>query len=353
MRSALVAVAVALAVLAGAPAAAQAPDSAAAAVPVPGLADAYRDAAARELVARIRERRGRTDYRITAYETQVSDRVSVGLRALTRERLLYRREVVSRVAWERDGPVRIEALAAREVLPPATPRVQVPGDLTGYLPSIAFDPVESEILLRLDDSSILHPLAAGGEAHYRFRSGDESSIRLQDGRTIRLRELQIEPRRRDPQLVSGSFWVDAESYAVVRALFRLARPFDSLRDGRRSVTGALMGPVRAEVEYIAVEYGFWDLQWWLPRLVAAEGTVEFGRMRMPLRFERTYGDYTVTATPPDVLAALDTAGLPPAERCRPRTTIQVGVSAGSASDTIARPDTIFGREHRIEACDRV
>src|SRR5690606_9841154 len=100
--------------------------------------------------------------------------------------------------------------------------------------TLAFDPGDPQMLLRVDTTAIRHPLAEGGEAHYRFASGDTTVIRLPDGRTVRLRELRILPRRRDPQLIRGSFWLDAETHAVVQAYFRLARAFDADQPSERS-----------------------------------------------------------------------------------------------------------------------
>jgi hypothetical protein len=218
-------------------------------------------------------------------------------------------------------------LGAREVLPTFTAGVQVPADILDYAPALAFDPIDSEMLLRLDDSSIRHPLADGSEAHYRFAAGDTTVIRLPDGRSVRLRELRIQPRRSDPQLVSGSFWLEAETHAVVQAFFRLARPYDSRRDGG----GSMLGSLRAELEFIALDYGLWELRWWLPRSVVASGSAQFGAFRVPLSFERRYDDYRIVG---DTSAFVPVAGdsiRPP--RCRPSTMLAV-----QAQTRVADPD---------------
>src|SRR5690606_7413096 len=75
-----------------------------------------------------------------------------------------------------------------------------------------------------DDAEIFHPLASGSEAHYQFRTGEETTIRLQDGGLIRLIELQILPRRSSSRLLRGSFWLEAGSYRPVRGVFTLASP---------------------------------------------------------------------------------------------------------------------------------
>src|SRR5690606_12229301 len=157
--------------------------------------------------ARARARRLTTDRRIESYRTTAAERLTMGLSLGIGEKLLYRREMVSRIDWGRDGPVGIEVLAAREVLPPFSGAGPLPAVLAGYRPRLAFDPVDAEMLLRFDSTVVRHPLAAGSEAHYRFATGDSTVVRLPDGREVRLRELRIEPRRRDRHLISGSFWL--------------------------------------------------------------------------------------------------------------------------------------------------
>ncbi|MGH7675281.1 MAG: hypothetical protein ACREMV_08415, partial [Gemmatimonadales bacterium] len=63
---------------------------------------AYLDPAARELVARARARRETMDRSITGYDVMVTERMAVGIRALRRDRTLYRRELAVRVGWRRD-----------------------------------------------------------------------------------------------------------------------------------------------------------------------------------------------------------------------------------------------------------
>jgi hypothetical protein len=152
--------------------------------------DAYLDSVARELVAGARARRQTVDRSIEDYRTVSTERISARYRILGRDRLLYQRETAANVHWSRTGPIEIEVIGAREVLPVATPGVQVPAGLAGFMPHIAFDPMDSEFLLRLDTTSVTHPLGSAGEANYRFRTGDSTVIRLQNGRTIRLRELE-------------------------------------------------------------------------------------------------------------------------------------------------------------------
>lgn len=294
--------------------------------------DAYADAAARELVARARARRGLVDRSITAYSTRSTERMSVGYRLLRRDRLLFRRETAARVHWQRDSITDIQVLGAREVVPVAKGKVQLPEDLADYMPHIAFDPLDSEFLFRMDTSFIRHPLAEGSERDYRFAAGDSTIIRLPDGREVRLRELRITPRRRDPHLIAGSFWIDQDSHAVVQAAFRLARPYNIVDDEPDEDAPAFLRSVRADISHFAVDYALWDLRWWLPRSLTVEGVVEFGRFgSMPMQYERSYTDYDVTADTVRALVARDSTR----DRCRGNFQLTVNVG-GTDSARIAR-----------------
>jgi hypothetical protein len=233
----------------------------------------------------------------------------VGLSTLRRERLLYRRESAARVHWRRYGPLEVDLLGAREVIPAFLPGVRVPEGMNRSAPHFLFDPMESQFLLGSspgdDDDDFHHPLAAGSEAHYRFARGDSTLITLPDGRSIRLVELRLTPRRADPRLVSGSFWLEAEGHAVVQGVFRLARPFDLERDHDdeddkddiRKIPGFLK-PIRADLRYLTIEYGLWELRWWLPRVVALEGYASAGSLlRVPVRYELAYSDFEIFADP--------------------------------------------------------
>lgn len=285
-------------------------DSASAALDSAAIASAYLDEDAREMVRLARERRRRVDRSVEHYTVMAKERISLGLRALRRERLFYRREIASRIDWTRDGPVRIDVLGAREVIPPVFSKARVPDipDIDDWSYDLAFDPADDRILIGWgddEDDFVRHPLTPGSETDYRFRAGDTTVIALPDGRRVRLRELEIIPRRKDVHLIRGSFWLDAESHAPVQAGFRLADEFDLERDADDpddvdDVPGILK-PIRASVQYITIEYGLWDLRWWLPRVIAFEGVGKVGRfLSAPLQYERVYSGYQVTGAPADV-----------------------------------------------------
>ena len=78
----------------------------------------------------------------------------------------------------------------------------------------------------VDDREMIHPIALGAEAYYRYALGDSVRYTLPDGKVIRLVELRIEPRRPEWRLSVGSFWFDDATAQLVRAAYRLAVPMD-------------------------------------------------------------------------------------------------------------------------------
>lgn len=289
----------------------------------PSDSAAYLDAGARDLVRRARERRASAEEAITDYHAAVQERISLGLRALRRDRTFYQREMAARLAWHRYGPDTVTMLGAREAIPVVYAHVRVPEDLKSDAPDLGFEPGRGRMDVGIGDSEFVYdPLALGSESQYRFQSGDTTIITLQDGRTIRLLELRIIPRRDEFHLLAGSFWIEDEHAALVRAVFRPARPWDLERDidtdaeDSSDVKGipGFLKPIRAEIRYITIEYALVDGKWWLPRLVAADAVATAGTfLAMPLRYERVFSDFDVVAAPPgtavatDSLAAADSA----------------------------------------------
>ncbi len=327
------------------------------------IASAYLDADARDLVHRARERREVVDRSIREYQVLAKDRIALGTRILHRDRQLLISETAARVHWKREGPGRIELLGAREATPMFAGRVRVPDGLKSRGVGLAFDPTDANLLVTAfsdDESSIRHPLAPGSEADYQFRSGDTTRVRLADGRTLRLLELQVIPRRKEFHLASGSLWLDADTDALVRAVVRPARRWDIELDGDaddEDIPGWVK-PIRAEVRYITLEYGLWEMRWWLPRLIAFEAMAEVGMlggMSGTVRYERAYSAYRVSGYEPTAATSVAAAEEPVLTRCPKDTplacqcrdgrcrTFEVQVPADTASllDTPHLPPTIF------------
>jgi hypothetical protein len=280
---------------------------------VPG--DAYLDPEARTLLDLVRQHRASAEDAITAYRTLARERISVGLRVLGRERLLYRREVASRVDWTRGAPARITVVGAREAVPIVYHGVRVPEDLDAEVGDLAFDPGDERLLVGLDQNDVVRsPLLPGSEADYRFSTGDTTTIQLPSGRLIRLIELRAQPRRAAFELISGSFWVDPASGAVAEAVYRPSQPLDVEQQAKRDSSSdddlkdvpGMLKPITIDVRYVTIEYGLWDLRWWLPRLLALHADASFGRfLRVPVTFERSYSGYRISA---DTTAGAPAAG---------------------------------------------
>jgi hypothetical protein len=296
----------------------------------------YLDATARRLVAAARTRRETIDRSITAYRTRMRERIGVGIRALRRDRMLYRRELTLQIDWRRDSVTSIEVIGARQSVPAAVPKPSMPEDLKSDAGDYAFDPANDRLTIgwsnarrdstppqdstkHREEIEFRHPLAPGSERYYRFATGDSSVVVFPDGRTIRLRELRIIPRQLDFRLMAGSFWIDEASHGVVRALFRPARAFDFEQDvsdeDSKDVPG-FVKPIRVEVRFLTIDYGLWTGRWWLPRLIAMDAVATAGSfLTMPMRYERVYDEYQVSGDttlpraprPPRATAAEDSA----------------------------------------------
>lgn len=276
------------------------PDSAA-------MATAYADDTTRDLVRLARGQHGVIDASVFHYTASSRQRLSVGVHALRRDRMLYRRETASRIEWWRTRPGTVTVEGAREVVPVAFADARVPEDLEAWARGFIPRPGDDRLWVSPSGAGFAwHPLVENGEALYRYAIGEATTIRLPDGREVRLVELRVTPRERHVRLITGSFWIEMDNYAVVRAVFRPAREFDLERDlpemapGEEEETDDIPGlfkPIRFDVRYITVDYGLWEMRWWMPRLMAFDGWVQLGSVRLPITMEQTFSDYTVEADP--------------------------------------------------------
>lgn len=307
---------------------------------------AYVDRGAADLLRHARERRARVERAIDVYRVTGRQRTHAGVSALSRDRTLFGGETAVRIEWRRGQTGTVRVLGARQVSPASSRGAEVPDDLNEEATQLAFDPDELQLSLfhfgagslGMDDGDDeerenvverhgdsvsvsvevepVDPLSPGSEAHYRFRSGDTTVVRLPDGSQLRLIQLEILPRRREFRLLRGSLWIDSQTHGVARSVLAPARPFDLRRDVEEDIPGVInmMGGVRATVRYVTVEYALVQGRWWLPRLMAIDMEANLGMLAgMPVRFERSYSDYEVEASatpqqaPVSVLAQRDTA----------------------------------------------
>lgn len=285
---------------------------------------AFLDTAARTLLLRARDARMRQDSALLNYDASAYQRLSVGMgfRAIGRDRLLFRTETASRVRWSRGGGAHIDLKGARSVFPSiedgeaemdeATPIPYYPGREELWIGS-------GRARAEVDERELIHPIALGAEAYYRYATGDSLTITLPDGRAIRLRELRIEPRRPEWKLSVGSFWFDVDRGQLVRAAYRLAAPLDiwgivdeeAKRDAAEArARGAkpnpddevpgwakgLMSPMEAQLEAVTIEYGLYGGRFWLPRAQYAEGWARAAFMRIPFKMEEGFKYASVNGT---------------------------------------------------------
>lgn len=320
---------------------------------------AFADPRARSLLLRARAARLSQDSALRSYDAKSYMRVSVGLgvRRLGPERLLFRAEHAARVRWARESGIWVETTGRRAVVPmggadvdmsPATPIPYFPGREQLWFPSEELRKVREEV----NDRDLIHPLATGAEAYYRYETGDSVSIRLPDGRGIHLRELRITARRPEWRAFVGSFWFDVDRGSLVRAAYRMAADIDIWREVNeetrrelreldsiaRTDTGTIareareraenerdddvpllvrgiFSPMRAKISAITVEYGLYEGRFWLPKQNILEGDLAATFLRVPVRYVETYsyqsvnGDVPVPKVPvagEQGLTALDT-----------------------------------------------
>lgn len=325
---------------------------------------AFADDEARVILRRAREARLRQESALRAYRALVTQRMDFGLgvRRLGLEKLLFRGDNVARVAWSRDGGVWVTPVGSRVQVPMAgsggdgdiADAVSIPyfpGKESLWLPSSNFGVVKADV----DDRELIHPIANGAEAYYRYAAGDSITIRLTDGREVRLRELRITARRPQWRLFVGSFWFDREGGQLVRAAYRLAVPIefwdvageevaseaqreaviaqvrdslarerlsrdDYVRDSTRRAAAATSNsddeppgwvkaafrPFKGSLDEVTVEYGLYgNGRFWLPRANSARFSAQVGPMRTPFTFQEKFeyedvnGDYSVPAVPPE------------------------------------------------------
>ena len=276
--------------------------------------DSYADARTAELVTRARAARERNERLVTSYTATVSQRIGVGIRALSRDRMLFRQELAAKIAWKRDGKSTIEVTGAREGIPVAKRNDQIPEDLQDVR-WLVVNPAEDYLRVTgMGDGNdgFVYPLRDGGERDYKYAAGDSTVIALPTGKRVRLVELRVTPRRSDWKLIAGSLWFDADTYGIVRALFRPARPFELRRDADPDDKDDVPEWVNAtgEVKFVTMEYGLYENRWWMIRYTAIDAVGTMGSwLGIPFKMERVYADYEVEGgTPPDPNSTYRPAG---------------------------------------------
>lgn len=248
-----------------------------------------RDSLALRLIDRARAARGHEAQGLRSYEAVVRERLYTGLTAgsFRRERALLRSERVARVRWERDGTETVRWLGIRRDVPIAGDAGRVETDRPEPLDFYPLDPTGDR--LRLGNESFLHPLSDSAEAHYRFASGDTMRIELPAvGHEITMVEVRFSPPSPDFRLLAGSLWFDLETAALVRGVFRPSREFNLEIDEPEDADDVpgFLKPITISVDAMVVEYGLYDLRWWLAHRVRFEGVARVASLAsLPVTFE--------------------------------------------------------------------
>lgn len=288
------------------------------------LANAFVDASARSLLAQARAARFDQDSSIQAYDASTVQRFTLGMgfSKFGRERIFFRHEGAARVRWARGVGARIDVTGKRSAVPMLGGSSDV--DIESMISPVPYYPGRDALWFgfqqvrdNANDEDIVHPLATSAEAYYTYKTGDSLSWRLPNGETIRLRELEVRPRKAGWHAVVGSLWFDTRNGQLVRAAYRMSQALDFLadkdgdKDSASFMARAILRPATATISGVAVEYGLYQGRFWLPRSQVGEGNVQVSFMRLPMRIEEHFTYESINAA--------DTAVVVPPPRVRDST----------------------------------
>ena len=276
--------------------------------------DTWSDDGVRALIELAREARTDIAEGLSSYQGRMWERSYFGVSGsgFRRERGIFTEERLSTIRWSADGDHVVRWEGARRDIPIAGESSQRSDRLAGALardlagdrseaqeptvpPPLAYDPGSDRIAF--GGEWALSPLADSAALHYRFRSGDTLTIQLpgQD-RSVVLAEVQVEPRRSEFRLLSASLWFDVETGHLVRAGYRPSRPFDFVVDAAddADIPPGFLRPMRAEIRYVNIDHGLYDLRWWIPRRFTFEGEMQVAAfVRFPIAIEWMVEDIRV------------------------------------------------------------
>ena len=288
------------------------------------LNTAFEDKHARTLLEAARAARLRLDSSLVSYDATTYTRVSVGLRVakLGRDRLAFRTENASRVQWHRKRGIWIETKGQRMVVPIvkiADEDAEADAADMAEMAAIPYYPGREPLFFMgnsianadIDTEGFIHPLANGAEAYYRYSSGDSITIKLGDGKLIRVQELRVRARAPDWKLSVGSLWIDVATGQFVRGVFRLSQQMDIWKVAKEEddndleevpkFVKPLLSPMRANISSVTIEYGLHEGRFWLPRVQTAEAEMQMTLMRVPAKFVNTFTYASVNGTTEDSL----------------------------------------------------
>lgn len=281
--------------------------------------DAFLDPTAATLFRSAQANWSSIDSSVVRYTAIIKQRIAAGIRTPLKDRTIFRNESAVRAFWDRDHDALVQVLGARSQHP-GREKAKEEGDL-GWLDELTidspFEPGGDRLLFGLFDQSdeeitdpqesdfwIAHPLALGADTLYQYQSGDTLTLSLPDGRRLRTVQLDVLPREADVHRLSGTLWIEPEEGALVRAVYRLSRKLDVIRDipdvrqeeesGEFDKVPGVLKPWTFDMSLVAIDYSFWEFKVWLPRSMRVEGEVEVGILKMPISMDLAYQIESVT-----------------------------------------------------------
>ncbi len=297
-------------------------------------ADAFLDPTAQSLYAAAVANWSTLDESIVRYTARIDQRMAAAIRTPLKDRVIYRNETAVRAFWDRDYDAVVQVLGTYSQYPGRSIAVRE-GDLD-WLEDLPFDqpfePGGDRLLFGLadqdedafqpddDDFWFAHPLAEGADTLYRFESGDTLTLSFPDGRRLLTVQLDVLPREADVHRITGTLWIEPESGALVRGVYKLSRQFDAIRDiqelqdeeerGSFRYVPGLFKPWTFDLNMVAVDYGLWDFKVWLPRSMRFEGEAAAGILKMPISMDLSYRMESVTMEEDVVAAEAEDASVP-------------------------------------------
>ena len=138
-----------------------------------------------------------------------------------------------------------------------------------------------------DVRGVLHPLAEGGDAHYRYRIADSIRISGPDiAEPILVYRVRVEPRRDDVPAFVGSVFLEAATGALARMDFTFTP--SSYIDRRNSAV------------HVRLDHSLWEGRHWLPHRQTVEVRREIPELDLPvatvIRATLSISDYNFAPT---------------------------------------------------------
>ena len=282
--------------------------------------DAFADPAARDIFEAAHANWKSVEQAVLRYQAVIRQRIAAKIRAPLKDRVLYRDETAVRAFWDHEYDAVVQVLGAKSQYP-GWSSARDDGDM-GWLDDLAFDepfdPGGDRLFLGDtdldyepgDDYWIAHPLAEGADSLYRYASGDTLTLSFPDGRRLQTVQLDVLPREADIHRISGTLWIEPESGALVRAVYRLSRQIVAgVQRGSGQVSVGAQGsdedesfgyipgflkPWTFDLSMVAIEYGLWDFEVWLPSYMRVEGLARAGIIRLPITMDISYQMESVT-----------------------------------------------------------